>query len=49
MTLIAVFFAYYKLRAYMRDSKTKSQMLEHELKERQDNHFKQKWNNDFTK
>lgn len=47
MTLIAVFFAYYKLRSYIRDSRTKSQILEQELREKQDNHFYKKWNKEF--
>jgi hypothetical protein len=47
MTLIAVFFAYYKLRTYIRDSRIKSQILEQELREKQDNHFYKKWNKEF--
>jgi len=49
LTLIGLFFAYYKLRTYMRDSRTKSKILEQELREKQDNHFYKKWNNEFLK
>jgi len=49
LTLIGLFFAYYKLRTYMRDSRTKSKILEQELREKQDIHFYKKWNNEFLK
>ena len=49
LTLIGVFFAYYKLRTYIRDSRTKSKILEQELREKQDNHFYRKWNAEFLK
>jgi len=47
LTLIGVFFAYYKLKTYIRDSRTKSRILEQELKERQDNHFFKRWHMEF--
>lgn len=47
LTLIGVFFAYFKLRTYIRDSRIKSQILEQELREKQDNHFYKKWNKEF--
>lgn len=47
LTLIGVFFAYYKLKTYIRDSRIKSQILEQELREKQDNHFYKKWNKEF--
>jgi len=47
LTLIGVFFAYYKLRTYIRDSKTRSKMLEQELLEKQNEHFYKRWRNDF--
>lgn len=47
LTLIGVFFAYFKLRTYIRDSRIKSQILEQELREKQDNHFYRKWSKEF--
>ena len=49
LTLIGVFFAYFKLRTYIRDSRTKSQILEQELQEKRDNHFYKKFNGQFIK
>ena len=49
LTLIGVFFAYYKLRTYIRDSKTRSKILEQELLERQNDHFYKRWNKEFLK
>lgn len=47
LTLIGVVFAYYKLRAYIRDSRTRSRMLEQELLEKQYEHFNKKWYHEF--
>lgn len=49
LTLIGVFFAYFKLRTYIRDSRTKSQILEQELQEKRDSHFYKKFNGQFIK
>lgn len=45
--ILALFFAFYKLKAYIRDSKTKSKILEEELFERQNNNFYNKFNKEF--
>jgi len=42
-----VFFAYYKLRTYIRDSKTRSEILEQELLEKKNANFYKKWHNEF--
>ena len=49
LTIIGVFFAYFKLRTYIRDSRIKSQILEQELQEKRDNHFYKKFNGQFIK
>lgn len=47
LTVIGVFFAYYKLRAYMRDSIVKSKILEQELLEKERGNFPYKWKKEF--
>lgn len=47
LTLIGVFFAYYKLKTYIRDSRTRSKILEQDLLERQNKHFYKKWTHEF--
>jgi len=47
LTLIGVFFAYYKLKTYIRDSKTRSKILEQDLIDRQQMSFYKKWNQEF--
>jgi len=47
LTLIGVFFAYYKLRTYIRDSKIRSEILEQELQEKKNANFYKKWHHEF--
>lgn len=47
LTLIGVVFAYYKLKTYIRDSRTRSKILEQELLEKQNEHFYKRWNKEF--
>ena len=47
LTVIGVFFAYYKLRTYIRDSKTRSKILEQDLMEKQNENFYKKWHHEF--
>jgi len=47
LTIIGVFFAYYRLRTYIRDSKTRSKILEQELIAKQNENFAGKWNKEF--
>jgi len=47
LTVIGVFFAYFKLRAYIRDSKIKSAMLEQDLIAKRHANFYTKWDKEF--
>jgi len=49
LTLIGVFFAYYRLRSYIRDSKIKSEILEEELTAKKQANFYHKWDEEFIK
>jgi len=49
LTLIGVFFAYYKLRTYRRDSKIKSKMLEQDLIRKERENFNYSWGKEFIK
>jgi predicted membrane protein len=49
LTLIGVFFAYYKLRTYIRDSKVKSKMLEQDLIKKERENFNYSWGKEFIK
>lgn len=47
LTVIGVFFAYYRLRSYIRDSKIKSEILEQELIAKRNSNFYTKWDKEF--
>lgn len=47
LTIIGVFFAYYKMKAYKRDSITRSQILEQELRSKELDNFYRKHNKEF--
>jgi len=47
LTLIGIFYAYYRLKTYIRDSRTRSELLEQELLEKQNAHFYKKWTHEF--
>lgn len=47
LTVIGVFFAYYKLKTYIRDSITRSKILEEELFQKQNDNFTKKWDSQF--
>ncbi len=47
LTLIGVFYAYYRLKTYIRDSRTRSKILEQELIEKENANFYKKWTKDF--
>jgi predicted membrane protein len=47
LTLIGVFYAYYRLKTYIRDSRTRSKILEQELIQKENENFYKKWNKDF--
>lgn len=47
LTVIGVFFAYHKLRAYIRDAKIKSAMLEQDLIAKRNSNFYTKWDKEF--
>lgn len=47
LTVIGVFFAYYRLRAYIRDSKIKSEILEQDLIAKERANFYNKWDSEF--
>ena len=47
LTIIGVFFAYYRLRTYIRDSKIKTKILEQELISKENENFAGKWNKEF--
>ena len=47
LTVIGVFFAYYKLRVYVRDAKVKSEILEQELIHKKNSNFYTKWDKEF--
>jgi len=47
LTVIGVFFAYYKLKTYIRDSKIRSKILEQELLEKERSNFPYKWHKEF--
>ena len=46
-TIVALFFGYFKLIAYIRDSKVKTKILEQELKEKELANFYRKHNKEF--
>jgi multisubunit Na+/H+ antiporter MnhE subunit len=46
-TLVALFFGYFKLIAYIRDSKIKTKILEQELREKELDNFYRKHNKEF--
>lgn len=46
-TIVALVFGYYKLLAYIRDSKIKTKILEQELIEKQNANFANKFKKDF--
>lgn len=48
LTVIGVFFAWYKLKAYKRDSKTRSRILEEELRTKELDNYYRKWNKEFV-
>ena len=45
--VLALVFAFFKLVAYIRDSKIKSKILEQELFEKENNNFRKKWSKEF--
>jgi predicted membrane protein len=47
LTVIGVFFAYHKLRVYIRDSRIKTKILEQELISKENENFAGKWNKQF--
>ncbi len=47
LTLVGLFFAYYKLKTYIRDSRTRSKILEQELIEKENANFYKKWSKEF--
>ena len=47
LTVIGVFFAYFKLCAYIRDSKVKSAILEQDLIAKRHANFYTKWDKEF--
>ena len=47
LTIIGVFFAYYKLMAYIKDSKIKSAILEQDLIAKRNANFYNKWDHEF--
>lgn len=47
LTLVGLAFAFFKLKTYIRDSRTRSKMLEQELIEKQNNHFYKRWTHEF--
>lgn len=47
LTVIGIFFAYYKLQTYKRDSRTRSKILEEELRTKELNNFYRKYNKEF--
>lgn len=47
-TIVALVFGYYKLIAYIRDSKTRSEILKQDLLEKQRKNFYYKWNQEFN-
>ncbi|MNQ27571.1 hypothetical protein D3C85_408310 [compost metagenome] len=48
LTIIGVFFAYYKMKAYKRDSETRSKILEQELRTKELDNFYRKYNKEFN-
>ena len=46
-TIVALFFGYFKLIAYVRDSKLRSKILEQELREKELDNFYRKHNKEF--
>lgn len=46
-TVVALFFGYFKLLAYIRDSRIKTKILEQELVEKQNANFRKKFERDF--
>lgn len=49
VTIVALFFGYFKLVAYVRDSKLKTKILEQELREKELNNFYRKHDSEFIK
>lgn len=47
LTVIGLFFGYYKLLAYKRDSKIKSEILEQELIAKKNANFELNWKREF--
>lgn len=47
LTIIGIFFAYYKLRTYIRDSRTRSKILEEELRTKELDNFYRKYHKEF--
>jgi predicted membrane protein len=47
LTVIGVFFAYFKLKSYIRDSKIKSEILEQDLQEKKNANFYKKFKDEF--
>lgn len=47
LTVIGAFFAYYKLRTYIRDAKVKSAILEQDLIAKRQANFYTKWDEEF--
>lgn len=47
LTVIGVIFAWFKLKAYIRDSKTKSAILEQDLIAKRQANFYTKWDEEF--
>lgn len=48
-TIVALIFGYYKLLAYIRDSRIKTKILEQELREKELANFYRKHNKEFIK
>jgi len=47
LTLIGVFYAYYRLKTYIRDSRTRSKILEQDLISKENDNFYKKWSHEF--